>query len=151
MMIVQMKSENTMKAVISATEMCRMLKMSRSQFYSHIQRGTFHSPLYLITNKRPYFTASMVEDNLQARQTGISVNGEYVIFYERQTSKPDSPKTKTNDSALLDGLKHLGLSGITTAQIESALAATFPNGTDGQAESTVLRTVYRHLKCSMTG
>jgi len=149
-MTVQMKNEYSMKAVVSASAMCRLLNMSRSQFYAHIQKGTFHQPLYLVMNKRPYFTASMVEDNLRARETGVSVSGEYVIFYERQPSKPDSPKAKCNHSALADGLKHLGLTGITNDKIESALAVTFPRGTDGQADSTVLRAVFRHLKSSMT-
>ena len=69
-MAVQMKPESPMKAVVSVAQMCRLLKMSRSQFYWHVKRGTFHAPLYLASNKRPYFTASMVEDNLRARETG---------------------------------------------------------------------------------
>ena len=93
--------------------MCRLLKMSRSQFYWHVKRGTFHAPLYLASNKRPYFTASMVEDNLRARETGVGVNGEYVIFYERQPTgtKTEGKKPKADHSALLEGLRSLGLNG----------------------------------------
>jgi len=148
-MTVLLKNENMMKAV-SVSSHCKQLGMSRSQYYWHVQKGTFHPPLYLVSNKRPYLTASMVEDNLRARETGISVAGEYVIFYERQQSSPKSPikKPKANHSSLMEGLRNLGLNGITTDQIESALAITFPSGTDGQDEGTVLRTVYRHLKRS---
>ena len=78
------KLENPMKAAISVSSLCRILQMSRSQYYFHAKRGTFHVPLYLASNNRPYFTASMVEDNLKARETGVGVNGEYVIFYERR-------------------------------------------------------------------
>jgi hypothetical protein len=140
-----MKPENPVKAVVSVVTMCRLLKMSRSQFYWHVKRGTFHSPLYLASNKRPYFTAAMVEDNLRARETGFGVNGEYVIFYE--VRKPTSPKKgKGNHSMLLDGLRSLGLMAVTVNQVESALAACFPNGTNGQDENTVLKVIFRHLK-----
>jgi len=148
-MTAQMKTENSMKAV-SVSSHCKQLGMSRSQYYWHVKKGTFHAPLYLTSNNRPYLTASMVEDNLRARESGISVKGEYVIFYERQQSTTKSPirKPKGNHSSLMDGLRNLGLTAITTDQIESALAITFPSGTGGQDEANVLRTVFRHLKRS---
>lgn len=151
-MAVQMKPETPIKAVISVSSLCRLLKMSRSQFYWHVKRGTFHAPLYMTRNKRPYFTASMVEDNLRARETGVGVNGEYVIFYERLATgtKNEGKKSKANRSALLDGLGSLGLV-VTDEQLETAIAACFPNGTNGQDEANVLRIVFRHLKRSVPG
>ena len=126
--------------------------MSRSQFYWHVKRQTFHAPLYLASNKRPYFTASMVEDNLRARESGVSaVSGEYVIFYERQPTsmKTEGKKPKSDHSTLIDGLKSLGLNTVTSEQVEAAVAACFINGTTtGQDESNVLRTIFRHLKRS---
>lgn len=152
-MAVQMKPETPIKAVVSVAQMCRLLHMSRSQFYWHVKRGTFHAPQYLASNKRPYFTASMVEDNLRVRETGVGVNNEYVIFYERQAveTKPSERKAKANHASLIDGLKALGLAGVTTEQVETALAVTFPNGTTGQDETTVLRAVFRQLKRSGAG
>jgi hypothetical protein len=135
-----------LKAVISVSCQCRLLKMSRSQFYWHAKRGTFHAPLYLASNKRPYFTASMVEDNLRARETGVGVNGEYVIFYERQPAR-----SQADHSSLLEGLRTLGLGSVTPDQLEAALQACFPKGTSGQDEANVLRTVFRHLKRSGSG
>ena len=143
---VAMKSENPLKAV-SVSSQCKLLNMSRSNFYWHIKRGTFHAPLYLASNKRPYFTASMVEDNLRARETGVGVNGEYVIFYERQpTGTKTTTKTKADYSSLLDGLRTLGLSSITNDQLDAALDACFPKGTTDHDEANVLRSVFRHLK-----
>jgi hypothetical protein len=152
-MVVPNKTDSPLKAAVSVSSQCRLLKMSRSQFYWHIKRGTFHAPLYLASNKRPYFTASMVEDNLRARETGVGVNGEYVIFYERQptSTKTVGKKPKANHSALLDGLVSLGLNGVTTEQLEAALTACFPKGTSGQDEASVLRAVFRHLKRSGSG
>ena len=151
-MTVQMKIENPMKAAISVSSLCRLLNMSRSQYYFHAKRGTFHSPLYLASNNRPYFTASMVEDNLRARETGVGVNGVYVIFYERHeaSSKTDPRKPKADLSSLVDGLRTLGIGNVTNDQIEAALEANFPKGTAGQDESNILRTVFRHLKRSGT-
>jgi hypothetical protein len=149
-MSVAMKDEIPAKAAVSVSHLCRLLKMSRSQFYFHARRGTFHSPLRLAANNRPYFTASMVEDNLRARQTGVGVNGEYVLFYERLASgpKPESSNGKSEVASLLDGLKASGLKTVTREQVEAALAACYPNGTTGQNENTVLTVVFRHLKRS---
>jgi len=149
-MVVPNKTDSALKAAVSVSSQCRLLKMSRSQFYWHVKRGTFHAPLYLASNKRPYFTASMVEDNLRARETGVGVNGEYVIFYERQP-KSEGKKPRADYSALLSGLGSLGLNGVTTEQLEAALAACFPKGTSGQDEANVLRVVFRHLKRSGSG
>ena len=148
-MSVAMKSENPLKAAVSVSAMCRLLKMSRSQFYWHVKRGTFNAPLKL-PNGRPYFTASMVEDNLRARETGVGVNGEYVIFYERlpTATKTTEKKGKPDHSTLIDGLKALGLTTVTSEQVEAAVAACFLNGSPGQDEANVLRTVFRHLKRS---
>ncbi len=144
------KLENPMKAAISVSSQCRLLQMSRSQYYFHAKRGTFHSPLYLASNNRPYFTASMVEDNLKARETGVGVNGEYVIFYERREAEAKNEPTKPviDVESLVDGLKTLGLNAVTTDQVEAAVKASFPSGTEGQEESNILRTVFRFLKRS---
>lgn len=152
-MAVPMKPETPMKAAVSVSSQCRLLKMSRSQFYWHVKRGTFHSPLYLASNKRPYFTATMVEDNLRARETGVGVNGEYVIFYERQATATnlEGKKPKADHSSLLEGLRSLGLNTVTNEQIDAALAVCFPKGTSGQDEANVLRVVFRHLKRSGVG
>ncbi len=152
-MSVEMKSETPLKAAVSVASMCRLLKMSRSQFYWHVKRGTFHAPLHLASNNRPYFTASMVEDNLRARETGVGTNGEYVIFYERQptNSKTEGTKVKANHLALLEGLRSLGLTAVTTEQLDGALTACFPTGISAMDEAKVLRIVFRHLKRSGVG
>lgn len=143
---VAMKPENPLKAAVSVSAVCRQLGMSRSQFYLHVSRGTFHAPLRLSSNQRPYYTASMVEDIVKARETGVGVNGEYVLFYDRQpTQKSDGPQ---DQSSLIEGLKNLGLAGVASHQVEAALVHCFPKGRQGHDESDVLRTVFRHLKRS---
>lgn len=144
-MAVQQKLENPMKAAVSVSSLCRVLLMSRSQFYFHVKRGTFHAPLRLTSNNRPFYTAAMVEDIIKARETGIGVNGEFVLFYERQP-KAEVKDAKPDHTALLEGLAALGLTSTTAQQVEAALAVCFPKGTAGQDEANVLRVVFRHLK-----
>jgi len=144
-------TENQPKAAITVSKMCSLLGMSRSQFYWHVRKGTFHTPLKL-TNGRPYYNASQVEDNIKAKELGIGVNGEYVLFYVRdaETPKPNAvptkPKPKQDHTELMDGLSALGLSGLTTSMVASAVEQCYPQGTAGQDENDILRTVFRHLK-----
>ena len=144
-------TENQPKAAITVSKMCSLLGMSRSQFYWHVRKGTFHAPLKL-SNGRPYYNASQVEDNLKARELGIGVNGEYVLFYVRdnETPKPTTgqakPKPKQDYTDLIDGLSALGLSGLTTSMVASAVEQCYPQGTAAQDENDVLRTVFRQLK-----
>ncbi len=147
-------TDNQPKAAITVSKMCSLLSMSRSQFYWHVKKGTFHAPLKL-SNGRPYYNASQVEDNVKARELGIGVNGDYVLFYQRDTATTTTtaptqskPKPKQDHTDLLDGLSALGLSGLTSSVIASAVDQCYPNGTIGEDENNILRTVFRHLKRS---
>jgi hypothetical protein len=107
-----------------------------------------------LSNGRPYFNASQVEDNLKARELGIGVNGEYVLFYERSETptKPKvTPASKADHTGLLESLQALGLSGLTTKQVAEAVEDCYPKGTNGEDENDILRTVFRHLKRSGIG
>ncbi len=146
-------TDNQPKAAITVSRMCSLLGMSRSQFYWHVKRGTFCAPLRL-TNGRPYFNASQVEDNLKARELGIGVNGEYVLFYERtdEALKPrETQPLKADHNELLDGLHALGLTSVTAKQVAEAVAACYPKGTCNVDENDILRTVFRHLKRAGVG
>jgi predicted DNA-binding transcriptional regulator AlpA len=146
-MTARILSDNSLKAAISVSKMCSLLGMSRSQFYWHVRKGTFHAPLKLPSG-RPYYNASMVEDNLKAREIGIGVNKVFVIFYERGNDAPKKPvaKPKADYTDLIENLQALGLTGVTTAIVEKAVVESFPKGMEGQDEQHILRTVFRHLK-----
>jgi predicted DNA-binding transcriptional regulator AlpA len=148
-------SDDRIKAAISVSKMCSLMGMSRSQFYAHVRKGTFHAPLKL-PNGRPYYNASQVEDNLKARELGIGVNGQYVIFYERaepSSAGPAKPtaKPKADYTDLIESLQALGLTGVTTAAVEKAISDCYPKGTAGQDDHDILRTVFRYLKRAGTG
>lgn len=152
-MSVPIRSDSPLKAALSVSAMCRLLKMSRSQFYWHVKRGTFHAPLYLASNKRPDFTAAMAEDNLRVRETGVGVNNEYVIFYERlpTSSRTEGKRAKVDHGSLIDGPKRAGLEGVTPEQVDRALGVCFPRGTTGQDENAALTVVFKYLKRSGVG
>lgn len=143
------------KAAYTVSEMCRLLKISRTQFYEHMKKGTFHAPGRL-TNNRPFFTASQVADNLKAKELGVGINGEFTLFYTRSIPAVDThnktegkarPTKKKDHSDLTNSLKSLGLNP-TPTEVESALEACYPTGTESLDETDVLRTVFRHIKRS---
>ena len=137
------------RAAVSVTSMARAVGLSRSRFYDYVRRGVFPLPVYSLATKRPYYTAEMQEDIIEARQSGIGCNGEFVLFYERRPPASASPKPgRGSHAALIEGLKALGLTKITSAQVEAALTAT---GVAGQDEGAVLRAVYRHLRRAIGG
>jgi predicted DNA-binding transcriptional regulator AlpA len=137
------------KAAITVSKMCSLLGMSRSQFYWHVKKGTFHQPLRL-SNGRPYFNAGQVEGNLKAKELGISVSGEYVLFYARdnESKSIEKLKPKQDFTELMEALSSLGLKGLTTTVVVDAVEHCYPQGSDGHDENEILRTVFRHLKRS---
>ena len=137
------------KAAVSVTAMAKAVGLSRSQFYAYMKRGVFPWPVYSLATRRPFFTAEMQQEILEVRQSGIGCNGEYVLFYERRTPSAPSiqpPSRRAPNAGLVEGLKSLGLSNVTQTQVAAAVAAVYPNGTDGVDEAVVIRSVYRHLR-----
>ena len=139
---------------VSVTAMAKAVGLSRSQFYTYINRGVFPWPLYSLATKRPFYTTEMQDDIIESRQTGVGCNGQFVLFYERRSTgtaaPPPSPR-RASHTALIDGLKSLGLTNVTHAQVEAALAAAFPEGVGGQDDTVVLRAVYRQIRRSIGG
>ena len=140
-------TDNQTKAAITVSKMCSLLGMSRSQFYWHVKKGTFHQP-FRLSNGRPYFNARQVEENMKAKELGISVSGEYVLFYARdnESKSIEKLKPKQDFSELMDTLSSLGLKGLATTAVADAVEHCFPQGSDGHDENEILRTVFRHLK-----
>jgi hypothetical protein len=141
-------SNSRLKAAVSVSEMAKLLSLSRASLYAYIKRNVFLAPVYSVVNRRPLYTAEMQAENLAVRQTGVGVNGEYVLFYEKRNA-PAAAKAlprKGQHDGLIASLKALGLDKITPAQIEEAIAANFPNGIADVDEAVVLRVLNRHLR-----
>ena len=144
----QIMKSNTPTTIITIAGMCRLLKMSRSQFYIHLREGHFHKPL-LNQKNRPFYTPEMATENLKVRSTGIGINGEYVLFYERlivPASKPEKP----DYSSLVHGLSALGID-VTMDQLEAAIKHCFAEKSIDSSDTKVLRTIFRHFKSNESG
>ena len=140
----------TTKAVVSVSEMARLVGLSRSRFYQLVG-GAFPFPVYDRLTRRPFYTAELQQVCLDVRRRNCGIDGKPVLFYSlRETipsKRPKSPEKKLEKHAdLLDGLRSLGLTAVSTLQIEEALGAIYPEGTEAVYQEEVLRKVFLHIK-----
>jgi hypothetical protein len=142
------------KAVVTVSEMARMVGLSRSRFYQLMQAGVFPQPVYSVSNRRPVYIEELQQVCLEVRRRNCGVNGQPVLFYSRghrlptQTKPTRTTKAKPatpNHADLLNGLAALGLT-TTAAQVESAVKALYPAGVKDTDQGEVLRAVFLHLK-----
>jgi hypothetical protein len=144
------------KERMAVAEMARMTGLSRARFYQLI--GTaFPHPIYDIATRRPFYAADQQIACLEVRQTNRGVDGRPILFYCRKVgASRQRMKTQRNrkDKALVDlvdGLKGLGLSSATEADVRTAVKELFPAGRLGNDAAEVLRTVFVHLKLHRRG
>jgi hypothetical protein len=146
-----MKEET--KAVVTVSEMARMVGLSRARFYQLQKAGVFPAPVY--QSGRPVYTEDQQQVCLEVRRKNRGVNAEPVLFYARRRAIQPAKRKKRADPlparnkdipALLDGLNVLGLTTATAAQVVKVTAELFPQGTNGMEQAEVLRAVFLHLK-----
>lgn len=144
---------NETKAVVTVSEMARMVRLSRARFYQLVRAGVFPAPVY--QKGRPVYTEEQQQVCLEVRRKNRGVNGEPVLFYPRRqatdSAKPkkqaSEPAPKNKDiQALLDGLNALGLTTATAAQIEAVTKELYPQGTVGLDQGEVLRAVFLEVR-----
>jgi hypothetical protein len=146
-----MKEET--KAVVTVSEMARMVGLSRARFYQLVRDGVFPQPAY--DKGRPVYTDEMQQVVLEVRRRNRGIDGRPVLFYARRRAIQPSKRMKRADPlpaknkdipALLDGLNALGLTTATAAQVLKISQELFPQGTKGLDQAEVLRAVFLHLK-----
>jgi hypothetical protein len=148
-----MTMSNELKAVVSVSEMARMVRLSRARFYELVRAGVFPVPVY--EKGRPIYTEELQETCLEVRRRNRGVNGEPVLFYARRVAAPPTPKKRTSPApaarnkdiqGLLEGLNALGLTTATAAQIEEVTRELYQSGTNGLDQADVLRAVFLELR-----
>src|SRR4051812_4777481 len=87
-------TSTSLRAAVSVSQMARMLGLSRAAFYSHIKKGDFVAPVYSLATRRPVYTAELQSLNLEVRATQVGVNGEFVLFYERQQREQSEERAR---------------------------------------------------------
>jgi len=135
------------KAIVTVSEMAKMVGLSRARFYQLVRAGAFPTPVY--RSGRPVYTAEMQEVCLGVRKSHRGVNGEPILFYaKRRPSRPArTPAPRNKDvAALVEGLNALGLTTATAAQVVEVTEELFPQGTKGLDQGEVLKRVFLYLK-----
>jgi hypothetical protein len=139
---------------LSVSEMARMVGLSRARFYQ-LMGSTFPTPVYDIRTRRPFFTEQMQEVCLEVRRRNCGIDGKAVLFYARRfgSSSPKATKKKVTPAKangqfndLIEGLRCLGLTTVTVAQVESAVRQVYPDGVGVVDAGTVLRTIFLNIR-----
>ena len=141
------------KAVVSVSEMARMVGLSRQRLYQ-LMGTTFPSPLYDVTTKRPFYPEELQRVCLEVRRRNCGIDGKPALFYSKgHRQQPQTPRRKKERPAqkkefagIIDGLTALGLSYVSNDQVATAIKEVFPSGINGDDQAEVLRDVFLHLK-----
>jgi len=140
-----------LKAAVTVAEMARMLRLSRSRLYQLI--GTAFPEPSRDDRGRPYYDAEQQAMCLEVRRRNCGVNGKPILFYAPRGSVPASaprrkpkPKAASAHAEVLDGVRSLGLTTVTAAQVDATIAQLFPRGVDGVDPGEIIRSVFLSLK-----
>ncbi len=143
------------KAVVSVSEMARMVGLSRARFYQLQKDGYFPPPERDAESGKPFYTEEQQKVVLEVRRRNFGVNGKKILFYaaRRPAAEParhrptraKAPKG-TEHRELVEGLQALGLFNATSAQVDAALKEMFQQGTAGTPEAEIIKALFLHLK-----
>ena len=143
------------QSFLSCAAVARKLGLSRQRFWQLRKEGVFPQPQIDEETGRPFYTEEQVEVCLDLRKRNVGMNGKVVLFYSvRSTtvmpkSKKKKAKSKTKGSRhqpIVDALKTLGLSGVSDAQIDSAILELFPTGKERVDQGELVRQIFLHLQ-----
>ena len=138
------------KQIFSITDISKMLQMSRARFYQLLGMGFFPKPLYDDRSKRPYYNLELQVKCLECRQSGIGIDGSFMLFYSprkketAQNSKKVNAKQQTF-SDIYDTLKQMGLN-CSYNDVSDAVTEIYPDGIEEIEQGVVVRDVFRYLK-----
>ena len=143
------------KAVVTVSEMARMVGLSRARFYQLQKAGIFPPPLYDVATHRPIYDEELQKVCLAVRKRNCGVNNKPILFYARRvplTPQPARPRAKSptpkkdQHPELIEAVQALGLAGVTASQVGAAVKELYPQGTVGVDQAEVVRAVFLRLK-----
>jgi hypothetical protein len=137
------------KQIVSISDMAQICQMSRARFYQLLEQGFFPKPKYDERSKRPYYDLALQEKCIECRQSGIGVNGSFMLFYSPRKSENVSHGRKKKVDPITQELgEMLESMGIETAfeEVQKALDKLYPDGTEGIDQGLVTRELYRYFK-----
>ena len=137
------------KPIVSISEICQMIQLSRARYYQLVNSGFFPKPLIDDRSKRPYYDAALQKQILEARETGIGADGSYMLFYSTRKKETVSHSKKRKIDPVTKELgEMLESMGLETAfeEVQKALEELYPDGTEGIDQGLVTRELYRYFK-----
>jgi len=138
------------KPIVSITELCQRIQLSRARYYQLLDSGFFPKPLHDERSNRPYYDTVLQNKILEARQTGIGVDGSFMLFYSPRkngTKKSSRNKSKLSPQIveMTETLNSMGLS-CSTNEVQGAIEELYPDGINDLDGGLVIREIFRHLK-----
>lgn len=136
------------KDAVSVSEMARMVGLSRARFYQLVKGGVFPEPRRHPETNRPYYDEEQQRTCLEVRRRNCGADGQPVLFYPERKRAGAGPKRpgRGKNEGLLDGVRGLGLTGVTAGQVAEALKELYPQGRPGADDAEVIRCVFLHLR-----
>jgi hypothetical protein len=140
---------NNKQAVYSISATCRLLKLSRGQFYLLQKAGIFPPSLKDNRTDRSYFNEELKNVCLEIKRSGIGFNNQYHLFYEprKDVGKPRRKRNNDNHkySDVIEMLKQMGIPNVTAKEINSALPNIYPDGVP-EDQGILLRDLFKYFK-----
>ena len=143
------------KAVVTVTEMARLVALSRARFYELVKEGVFPPPVYCVRTRRPLYVEELQRVCLEVRRQNCGANGRPVLFYSvtrpsTGTTKPVrkviKPMPRDEYATLTAAVRSLGLTMVTAEQVATAVKNLYPNGIAGVNQPEVIRAVFLQLQ-----
>jgi hypothetical protein len=155
-MAINRPEESEVKIGVSISEMARSVGLSRQRFHQLMTSGVFPKPLRDEESGRPYYDETSQAQCLEVRRRNCGVNGKIVLFYARRqqptliapttrTAKPRPTPPERHDD-ILEGVKSLGMSQVTAAQVGEIVKQLYPAGVSGVDSGEVIRAVFLRLR-----
>lgn len=140
------------KHAVTVAEMARMIGLSRSRFYQLIGKA-FPLPCRDEAN-RPFYSEDQQRTILEVRHRNCGIDGKPILFYAPRHSAPTPmPKRRSKPKQALaqhadivDGVRGLGMTATTAAQVEAEIVKLFPNGITGIVPGEVIKQVFLSMK-----
>ena len=148
-------SNSVPKEIVTVTEHCRDLKLSRSRYYQLVKQGVFLPPSHDPTTKKIFVPKEVQAKNLEARRRNCGVNGKPILFYAKPVRALPPTKTRRLAGApqpavderitdIAESIRALGIQ-VTTAQVVEAVKMVYPTGVQ-EVTGEVIRRIFLHLK-----
>ncbi|MBA2116702.1 helix-turn-helix transcriptional regulator [Bremerella alba] len=151
-----MTDDKPSQSYLSCAAVARRLGLSRQRFWQLRKEGVFPGPQIDEDTGRPFYTEEQLELCMDLRNRNVGINGKIVLFYSARStaSLPAAPRkkkskrreAKSRHQELIDSLKVIGMTGVTDAQIDSAISELFPNGKDSVNPGELVRAVFLYIQ-----